>query len=385
MNNKKLKKLLFVVNVDWFFLSHRLQIAEAALNAGYEVHIATKITDKSDELRGYGFVVHPLIMSRGFSSIFSEIKLIFQLYKIYKEVCPVVVHHVTLKMVLVGGIAAQFVKMPSIVSSISGLGYIFISKKIRIVIFRIIVGLFFRYILASNNQRVIFQNTDDREVFIKVTGIARSKTLLFPGSGVDLSVFKPTPPISGEIVIALISRMLGDKGVNEFVDAVKIIKSMKYKNPQCRFVLVGDVDPENPSSLSLDQIKSWDKEGLIEYWGYRSDISRVLGLVSIVVLPSYREGFPKILMEAAACGRPVITTNVPGCRDAIEPLVTGLLVPVRNSKVLANSMQSLIDNENDCKEMGLAARKRALKFFDIRDIVDSHLNLYEALIAESSV
>ena len=179
--------------------------------------------------------------------------------------------------------------------------------------------------------------------------------------------------------------MLGDKGVNEFVDAVKIIKSMKYKNPQCRFVLVGDVDPENPSSLSLDQIKSWDKEGLIEYWGYRSDISRVLGLVSIVVLPSYREGFPKILMEAAACGRPVITTNVPGCRDAIEPLVTGLLVPVRNSKVLANSMQSLIDNENDCKEMGLAARKRALKFFDIRDIVDSHLNLYEALIAESSV
>ena len=366
-------------------IGNRLQIAQAALNAGYEVHIATKITDKFDQLKGYGFVVHPLDMSRGFKSVFSEIKLIFQIYKIYKEVNPVVTHLITIKMVLIGGIAAKFARIPSIVSSISGLGYIFISKKIRIIILRIIIGLLFRYILSSNNQRVIFQNTDDRDIFRKVTGIAKSKTVLFLGSGVDLSSYKPTPPTSDRFVIALISRMLGDKGVYEFVEAAKILKLIKYENPKYRFVLVGDIDPDNPTSLSLDQLKSWDKEGVIDYWGHRNDISKVLELVNIVVLPSYREGFPKILMEAAACGRPIVTTNVPGCRDAIEHLVTGLLVPVRNSKVLANSIKSLIDNQDDCEKMGLAARKRALKLFDVNDIIDLHLNLYEMLVTESSI
>ena len=298
MNKTNSKKLLFVVSVDWFFLSHRLPIAIAAMNAGYEVHLVTKITNKLEQLKNHGFTVHPINIQRGAKDGFSDVLATYHIYKVLKKVCPDIVHLVTLKVILLGGIASRIAKIPSIVYSVAGLGHIFVSRNYKVKILKIFIGLAFRFILSVKNKKVIFQNNDDADIFKKITNLKSSESILLPGSGVDLLTYKPSLMPKNEVVIAMISRMLGDKGVYEFIEAVKILKSMKYINPKYRFVLVGDVDYDNPTSLSTNQLKSWEKDGLIEYMGHQNNIPEVLEAVSVVVLPSYREGFPKILIES---------------------------------------------------------------------------------------
>jgi glycosyltransferase involved in cell wall biosynthesis len=372
------RKLLFVVNVDWFFLSHRLPIALAAQKAGFEVHIATGVTDKLDALESYGMTVHALGLVRGGVGLLNAVQTVWDLRRIVKHVGPDVVHLVTIKPVLLGGLVSRWLHVPAVVSAVSGLGYVFMADGFKARIRRGLVGRVYAWALGHSNQVVIFQNPDDRDTLKAATNLPTSKVAMIRGSGVDLAQFAVAPVPTGVAVVLFPARLLADKGVFEFVAAARLLRA---KGVMARFVLAGLVDEANPTSVNQTQLNTWAAEGVIENWGYRADMPKVLASATVVVLPSYREGLPKALLEAAACGRPVVTTDVPGCRDAIEPGVTGVLVPVRNSDVLAQAIENLLTNHDTREAMGLAGRRLAVQEFDVNAVVDKHLAIYERLLA----
>lgn len=372
------RRLLFVVNVDWFFLSHRLPIALAALKQGYEVHIATGLTDKLGELQKHGLLVHPLALDRSSTGIGNASRTVLDLWRVFRAVRPDVVHLVTIKPVLLGGLVARWSRVPALVSAVSGLGYVFIASGLKAHVRRSLVGRVYAWSLGHRNQVVIFQNPDDCDTLMAAAGLPASKVAMIRGSGVSLSQFAATHVPFGVPVVLFPARLLADKGIFEFVGAASLLRA---KGVSARFVLAGLVDGANPTSVSQAQLNAWAAEGVVENWGYRADMPQVLASASVVVLPSYREGLPKVLLEAAACGRAVVTTDVPGCRDAIEPGVTGLLVPVREVAGLAQAIEQLLANPARREAMGLAGRRLAEQEFDVNAVVEKHLDIYQRLLA----
>lgn len=370
------RRLLFVVNVDWFFVSHRLPIALEAMRQGYDVHIATGVTSHQSELQQLGITVHPIEVARGSSNVLGIAKLFRQIHNVMRELRPDIVHLVTIKPVLLGGIAARLIGVPSVVAAISGLGYVFLDSGLIAIIRKRLVAFCYRIALGHINLKVIFQNPDDRALLMRLISLPAEKTELIRGSGIDLEKFRYLPVPEGIPVIMMAARLLADKGVREFVGAAKLLH---HRHCHVRCCLVGEPDPENPSSISLSELSASIAEGIIEYCGQRRDIDSLMAKAHIVVLPSYREGLPKVLLEAAASGRAVITTNVPGCRDAITPDVTGLLVPAHDDVALANAIEFLLQNPARCLEMGKAGRKLAEQEFGVRDVVAKHLNIYRML------
>lgn len=374
------RTLMFVVNVDWFFMSHRLPIALAAMRQGYQVHIATGLTDKLDELQSHGLVVHPLALDRSSAGVGNVWRTMAQLWKVFRVVRPDVVHLVTIKPVLLGGLVAQLAGVPAVVASVSSLGFVFMARGAKAAVRRWLVGGLYRVALGHPNLKVIFQNPDDLASLAKLAHLPARKVAMIRGSGVDLDQYDHTPVPPDLPVVLLAARLLVDKGVREFVQAARLLRQ---QGVSARFSLVGSVDPANPASLADTELAQWANEGVVELWGQRSDMPEVLRSARLVVLPSYREGLPKILLEAAACGRAVVTTDVPGCRDAIDPGVTGLLVPVRNATALAESLKELINDPARCQAMGNAGRALAERAFDVRQVVAAHLRIYQALIDKS--
>lgn len=372
------KKLLFVVNVDWFFLSHRLPIALKAQQAGYEVHVATAVTDKQNMLESYGLKVHPLALVRDGLGMFNAVKTLFELRRIFKTVKPDITHLVTIKPVLLGGLVARWLRVPALLSAVSGLGFVFTAKGRLARLLQWMVGLIYSWAFGHHNQIVIFQNPDDRDSLVAASGLSATKVEMIRGSGVDLNIYEVTPEASGIPVVLLPARLLVDKGIFEFVQAATLLRA---KGIWARFVLVGMVDSANPTSISQNQLDDWVAAGVVENWGYRTNMPEVIASANLVVLPSYREGMPKVLLEAAAAGRAVVTTDVPGCRDAVEPGVSGLLVPVRDAESLALAIEQLLANPEQRKAMGLAGRKLAETEFDVRAVVDKHLAIYQRLLA----
>jgi len=373
-----MKKLLFVVNVDWFFLSHRLPIALGAQKAGYEVHLASGITDQMAVLEAHGIKVHPLNLERGGVGILNALKTFLDLLRIVKKVQPDVIHLVTIKPVLLGGLVARWMRVPALVSAVSGLGYVFMAKGAKAWFLRFLVERVYAWALGHHNQAVMFQDPDDRDTLIRATGLSSSKVEMIRGSGVDLTLFTVQPVPPGIPVVLFPARLLADKGIFEFVEVFGLLRA---KGAVARFVLVGLLDSANPTSVTQGQLDAWVAEGAVENWGYRSDMQQVLTRASVVVLPSYREGLPKALLEAAACGRPVVTTDVPGCRDAIEPRVTGLLVPVTDVEALAQAIEQLLLNSMQREAMGFEGRRLAEEEFDVKSVVVKHLIIYERLLA----
>ncbi|MCG3656762.1 glycosyltransferase family 4 protein [Aliarcobacter butzleri] len=365
------KKILFVVNVDWFFISHRLPLALEALKKGYEVYLACGISDKKEYLEKLGIKVHPLNLSRSGTGIKGELKAFIEIYNVLKKVNPDIAHFVTIKPVLYGGIASRFLSIHNKVFSISGLGFIFIKQGLKAILARGLIKIMYGFALGGKNSHVIVQNPDDKAV---VNSIVKVPITLIRGSGVDLSQYKYIDENNNNIKVSMACRLLRDKGVFEYIDAAKILKQ---KLPNIEFEIYGDIDIHNPASLTEDDIEEIKKEGFIKVHGFSTNIAKVFSDTNIVVLPSYREGLPKVLIEAAACGRAVITTDVPGCRDAIEPNVTGLLCQVRNSQSLANQIEKLILDNNLRNSMGKAGRELAKKQFDIKKVVEKHFDIYE--------
>lgn len=373
--------LMYVVNVDWFFVSHRLPIALAAQRNGYQVHVATGITDRLAELEVHGLVVHRLPLDRGASGPASAWRMSVAIWRVFRAVRPDLVHLVTIKPVLFGGLAARLAGVRSVVAAISGLGYVFVARGPFAAIRRMVISAWYWLVFSSAHVLVVFQNTDDRAQLAKSARLPLARSVLIRGSGVNLCDFVAHPLAPCVPVVMLASRLLADKGVREFVQAAILLRR---QGCGARFVLVGDVDPANPASLHQSELDAWSRDKVVECWGHRGDMPQVLAQARMVVLPSYREGLPKVLLEAAACGRAIVTTDVPGCRDAIEPGVTGLLVPVRDAFALAHAIRALLDDEPRCRAMGVAGRALAEREFDVRQVIAQHLDLYTRCLARQS-
>jgi len=291
---------------------------------------------------------------------------------------------VTIKPVLLGGLAARLANVPAVVSAISGLGFVFVAKGLKATIRRWLVGVLYGLALGHRNLRVIFQNPDDLSCLARFVHVSDRKVTMIRGSGVDLTQYRVKPLPTGAPVVVLASRLLVDKGIREFVQSAKILRQRGLLAQDVRFVIVGEPDLDNPASLRPDELAQWTEEGVVELWGYRADMPQVMAAAHLVVLPSYYgEGLPKVLIEAAACGRVVVTTDHPGCRDAIDPGVTGVLVPLRDAVALANAIQELLSDPVRCATMGQAGRELAESVFDVRQVVAVHLQIYQELMDKS--
>lgn len=369
------KRLLFLVNNPAFFLSHRLPLALAAQQQGYEVHVATMSGPSVPKVLEHGFHHHVVPMTRSGKNPLKEAQTVWAIYRLFKQLQPGIVHAVTIKPVLYGGIAARLSKVPGYLAAVSGLGYIFMRRQgldpVRFLALRL-----YKLALGHPNSKVIFQNTADRDVLLEANVLRAEQAVLIRGSGVDLERFSQLPEPPGTPVAVMASRLLVDKGVREFVEAARL--SQEQGNA-VRWQLLGSPDPGNPASISLDELNHWRQSGVVDYKGEQDDIAQAYAQAHIVVLPSYREGLPKSLIEAAACGRAVVTTDVPGCRDAIEPGVTGVLVPARDAQALAQAVQNLAQHAERRQEMGRAGRELAEQQFDIRQVCAAHLRLYREL------
>lgn len=374
------QRLLFIVNNVDFFLSHRVPIAIAALKDGYEIHVAAPDTLSSIKIKNLGFIFHPIYLSRSGMNPVQELKSIWSIYRLIKEIEPNVIHLVTIKPVIYGGIVGRLAKVPAVVLAIPGMGFIFTSTSLFARLCRPIIMAFYRFIFKHPKIKCIFQNPDDKQFFINNKLCLNSQTSLILGSGVNLNEYIFTPePNGNEIVIGMISRLLKDKGVVEFIEAAKILKT-QYAN--VKFVLVGDIDYGNPAFVEKQLLDKWKSENFVEILGFRKDISTVMSTMNIIVLPSYREGLPKVLIEAAACGRAVVTCDVPGCRTAIKPDETGLLVPAKNSHALAMAIKKLIDDPTSRVNMGAKGRLFAEQTFCIEKVVNEHLTIYEEVLSQ---
>lgn len=369
------KRVLILVNNPAFFLSHRLEIAQAALAAGYEVHIATMDGPAVAQIRAHGFKHHVIPMTRSGKNPFQELRTLCALWRLMRRLRPHVVHAVTIKPVLYGGIAARFAgaRVGPFLAAISGLGYLFThdtgwQRRVALSLYRLALG--------RPSTRVIVQNESDQEMFVQAGVVQEKQCVLIPGSGVDIDKFTLTPEPQEPITLVMAARLLHDKGVQEYIQAAQWAHKQGY---DWRWQIAGSVDPGNPASLTEDEIKGWHDAGVVQWLGERQDIDKLYRQAHIVVLPSYREGLPKSLIEAAASGRAVVTTDVPGCRDAIIADQTGLLVPVRDSQALAQAIERLALDNALRRQLGVAGRQLAEERFDVAHVVRVHLDLYKEL------
>ena len=306
-----------------------------------------------------------------------ELFAFFAIYKLFRKLKPDLTHLVTIKPVLYGGLAARLAGVPGMVVAVPGLGFMFVAKGLKATLIRQAVKRLYRQAFGKRNLRVIFQNADDRNTLLGSDALATEKTVLIPGSGVDLTQYFPNTEPNKPPIVIMAARLLRDKGVGEFAEAACNIKKHGIV---ARFLLAGEIDQHNPESMTGNEMAQIQAQGNIETLGYRDDIPTLFATSSIVVLPSYyREGLPRVLIEAAASGRAVVTTDAPGCRDAIEADVTGLLVPVRDVDALTAAIKSLLQDPVRCKAMGKAGRQRAERLFDIDDVVATHLRIYDEL------
>jgi glycosyltransferase involved in cell wall biosynthesis len=365
--------LLFLVTADWYFCSHRLPLARAALDAGYRVSVMTQVEHHGDQIRALGAEVIPVRFPRGGRDPLGQLVLLNTLRAHYKRLRPDIVHHVAIKPVLYGALAARCAGSAITINAVAGLGYLFTSSHLRARIIRKLVSPVLKAALDRQSAWTIVQNKDDEGTLRALGMLRHDRVKLIAGSGVELDRFCPRPDTAAVPVVLLAARMLADKGIHEFVQAARILKARAVS---AHFVLVGDADPQNPSSIPIQCLKSWDAEGIVQWWGHRDDMPEVYAEASIVCLPSYREGFPKVLIEACAAGRACVATDVPGCRDVVRDGVNGLLVPARDAPALAQALERLIVDAALRRQMATRARQRAESDFDVRQVASATLQLY---------
>ena len=348
------KRLIYIVSEDWVFVSHRLTLAKQAIKDGYDVAVITNISNHEDVLLSAGLKVFNINFCRSFKRPFSDVHSIYQLIKLFRLLKPGVIHNVGLKISLISSIAAFIARVPVAINAYTGLGYVFSSNDMLARVIRLLLNSPLKYLNHRASTWVVFQNEDDEALFENSNLINKERTLLIKGSGVDVIEFPFSDELPGQLKVMLASRLLWDKGVGEFI---KASRQLKISYPEVTFVLVGDVDEQNPLSLTKGIIDSWVNEGFIEWWGHKQNMSEVLKLAHIVALPSYREGLPKVLLEAASIGRALVATDAPGCREIVRDGVNGFLVQAKESKCLAEAIEKLILNKELRTQMGLKSRE----------------------------
>jgi glycosyltransferase involved in cell wall biosynthesis len=372
-------KLLFVVTEDWYFVSHRLALAAAAQAAGFEVVVATRVGRHGEAIRAAGLRLVPFGLARTYGN---PIREILALVRLYRRERPDIVHHVALKPIMYGAVAARLARVPAQVNAVVGLGWLFTSAKGVMRLIRPAARWTLALLLRTRSSLTIVQNPDDRALLIR-SHLPESRIRLIRGAGVDTRVFAPAPEPAGPVCVVLAARMLWDKGVGEFVEAARLIRQAGI---QACFALVGDPDNDNPASVPEATLRSWHGQDGIEWWGRRDDMPSVYHAAHIACLPSYyREGLPKVLLEAAACGRPLITTDAPGCREVVQDGDNGILVTPRDAQSLARAIGKLIEDEKLRRTMGKRGREIILKDFSSELVVRETLGIYRELVASMMV
>lgn len=374
------KRLLFVVNDTSFFVSHRLPLALAARAHGFEIHLAALETGGRDVIEGSGITFHPLHIDRAGLNPMRELRSIWQMGRVLADVDPVLLHGVTIKPVVYGGIVARVLGVPAVVHAVTGLGWVFGDEGARNWAIRRIVALLYAFALNHRNGRAIFQNPDDLELMVTGGLIRSDRATLIRGSGVDLSAFRPTPEPDGEPVVVLPARLLWEKGVRQFVEAGRLVRAAGVS---ARFALVGEPPAHNRNAVPRGVIEDWVRDGDVEWWGHQADMSAVYARSHVVCLPTfYREGVPKALLEAAACGRPIVTTDAPGCREVVRHRDNGLLVPPRSVQELAAALKGLLANPKHRLEMGRRGRMRVEEAeLSVERVTTATLRVYGELCA----
>ncbi len=368
-----MKRLLFVVTEDWYFVSHRLPLAVSAQAAEFDVAVATREGQHADVIRNAGIRLIPFELSRRSGNPLAEVIALWRLYRLER---PDLVHHVALKPVILGALAAWLARVPAQVNAVAGLGWLFTSSGRFVRLLRPIFGGALGRLLAQPCSLTIVQNSEDLAL-LECSGLTTARLRLIRGAGVDVCAFYPALPPPEPVCIALTSRMLWDKGVGEFVEAAH---SLIRGGVNARFVLVGAPDPANPASVPESTLRAWHGQHGIEWWGRREDMPSVLQAAHIACLPSYREGLPKSLLEAAACGLPIVTTDAPGCREVVTHGVNGLLVPVRDAAALALALEKLINDADLRRRMGEQGRLLAETEFGQEMIIEQTLAVYRELV-----
>ena len=372
------KHLFIVVNVDWFFLSHRLPVALAAQSSGWDVTVITADTGQFDKILSYGLKAINLPMSRSGMNIFEELNTLKFLYKLYKKEKPDVVHHVGMKTILWGSLAARFAHVKGVVNAVSGLGGFFADDN-KGLLSKLLPSVL-RFSHNRKNLLCIFQNNDDWNLYVKHRIISHDQGRFIKGSGVDLNKFSYTPePDKGEIRVILTARMIAEKGIFLLAEAAERLRK-KYE-PQVEFLLVGGLD-DHPGAITKEQLDAVCDGNYIKWLGYRSDIPSLLRQCHIMAFPSYyMEGLPKSLIEANAIGRPIITSNSVGCRDAVVDGYNGFLIRPKDVDALTEKLDLLIADKDLRIRMGRNAREYAEKYFSLDLVIQKHLAIYNELIS----
>ncbi|OSM05308.1 glycosyltransferase family 4 protein [Magnetofaba australis] len=367
-------KILYFVTEDWYFCSHRLPMARAARDAGFEVLVLTRVKDHAAQIEAEGFRLIPIAIERGEVSLAGEWRLLRAVMAVYRRERPDIVHHVAMKPVAYGTTAALLTGVGAVVNALAGLGYLFTSRHLKARVLKQVVRLAFKLLLNRKRVRTIMQNRDDRAALCQAAGVDESQTVIIAGSGVDIARLHPTPePPSPPIRALTLSRVLWDKGIGELAEAGRILKE---RGESIELMLAGGRDPLNPACIDEAQVRQWHEAGWINWLGPRSDVAELLAQCHMAILPSHREGLPKALLEAAAAGLPMVANDVPGCREVTVHEQTGLLVPKGDARALADAIARLAHDPSLRAQYGAAARARAETQFAETVVTEQVLALY---------
>ena len=373
-------RLLYLVNIPRFFLTHRLPLALAAREAGYDVHVATSQYDRESVagIRATGLTYHALPLQQHGTAPLNELRALRSILALYRELRPDLAHHITVKALLYGGLAARLSEVPALVNTVSGLGYLFSTDDLRARSLRGAVSLGYRLLLRHPNACTIFQNPDDRDHFVQRGLVAAGQTCVIRGSGVDVTRFCPRPEPTGTPRVLFVGRLLWQKGLAEFVAAARLLRA---EGLDAHFTIAGYGEAGNPDSVPLETLAAWQREGIIDFLGQRDDMPQVYADAQVVCLPSWREGVPRALIEAAACGRALVASDVPGCREIVQHELNGLLVPARAPEALAAALRRLLQDAALRQRMGAAGRELVLREFSLERVNAATLALYAQLLA----
>ena len=374
------QKIVLFANTDWYLYNFRRSLALVLLAHGYDLLLISPPGPYGEKLRALGMRWEPVPMDRRSLNPLREAKLLAWLVSLFRTERPALVHGFTIKCAVYGSLAARLAGVQARVNAVAGMGYVFTSNDTKARVLRPLVRTLLRAALDGGNARLVLQNPDDVALFEAAGLVDRNHVRLIPGSGVDCSRFvardgqrDPARPLR----VLLAARLLWDKGLAEYVEAARRLRG---EDRAIEFLLAGDPDPGNPAAVPESIVRGWADEGVLQWLGHVDDMAGLFASVDVVVLPSYREGLPKGLIEAAACALPLVTTDVPGCREVVSDGVDGLLVPVRDAAALAAAIARLHDDPELAARLGKAARAKALAEFDEQIVIARTLAVYRELL-----
>lgn len=369
-------KIILVANTDWYLFNFRISLARWLRDAGVEVVLVSPNGKFVSDILEDGFRWIEWNVGRKTTEPLGEVNAVRKLAAIYQREKPDLVHHFTIKPVLYGSLAARNANVPALVNSVTGLGYVFLNQESKGSTLRKVVLPLYRLAFGHANLAVVFENVSDQQQFIKMGLVPEEKTTVVPGVGVDVERFQPVPEPGGTPIVLFPARMLLDKGLGTLIEAARILKHTH----KVRVVLAGEPDSGNPATVDAATLQGWQSDGLAEWWGFQSEMETVYAQAAVVTLPSLGEGLPTVLIEAAACGRAIVATDVPGCREVVEDGVNGLLVPPNDPLALAQALARLLDDAALRRRMGEAGRQRVLSQFADRLIIQQIAEIYRRLL-----